>query len=228
MIKRVYSADFINSVINDPSVKEGAEIKGIADMSVIAADLRNHILVNEHGGFVVIKRMEGIYECHTQFLPEGRGQAAFQAVEEAMRYMFIETDCQRIITKVNVNNKPVRMFAGRFFRKRGTVGDYCYYSRDLDEWIETDGHCLVKGRLFHTQIEDDQDNHDATLNCFVGAALLMAQSSNVYKGQLAYNRWAVMAGYEPIIVLSEAPLMMRNGAYTIAIQNNEVKLCPLH
>jgi hypothetical protein len=228
MIKRVYNADFINSVLNHPSVIEGAEFKEIADVSAIAADLRNYILVNEHGGFIVVKKMDGIYECHTQFLPDGRGQKAVEAVEEAMRYMFIETDCVRIITKVNVHNKPVRMFAGRFFRKRGTAGDYCYYSREIDEWIETDGHCLVKGRLFHTQIDDESDNSDPVLNSFVGAALLMAQSGNVYKGQLAFNRWAVMAGYDPLIVLSEAPLMIRKGAHLVAIQNNGVTLCQLH
>jgi hypothetical protein len=226
MITRTYNAEFINTVINDPSVRDGAEVKEFSDLSEIAANLNNHILVNEHGGFVVIKKMPGVYECHTQFLPEGRGERAVTAVEEAMRYMFIETDCTRIITKVNVNNKPVRMFAGQFFRKRGITGNYCYYSRDIDEWIETDMHCLIKGRLFHKQIEEDVTHEDDKVHdSFVGAAILMAQNNNIYKGQLAYNRWAVMAGYEPIIIISETPLIAQCGNLRIAIQNSEVRLC---
>jgi len=227
MIKRTYNADFINSVVNDPSVKDGAEAKGVLDFSAVAANLNNFILVNEFGGFIVIKLMPGIYECHTQFLPDGRGQLAVDAVEEAMRYMFIHTDCTRIVTKVNVNNKPVRMFAGQFFRKRGQSGDHCYYSIDLEDWISADGHCLIKGRLFHAQIDAETDI-DPAYNSFTGAAILMALAGNVYKGQLAYNRWAVMAGFEPIIVLSETPLMLRKGNFTLSLQNNEVTLCPLH
>jgi transcriptional regulator of aromatic amino acid metabolism len=226
MIKRTYNAEFINSVINHPSVIEGTELKELADVSAIAADLRNHILVNEFGGFLVIKAMEGVYECHTQFLPEGRGQLAVEAVQEAMRYMFLETDCQRIITKVNVNNKAVRLFAGQFFKKRGTNGTHDYYSLDLDNWIEKDDHCRIKGRLFHAQIDDDVEHSDDPIhNSFVGAAILMAQANNIYKGQLAYNRWAVMAGYEPIIILSETPIIAKCGNLRIAIQNSGVTLC---
>jgi hypothetical protein len=227
MIKRTYNAEFINSVINHPSVIKGTEFKELADVSAIASDLRNHVLVNEFGGFLVIKKMEGIYECHTQFLPEGRGQLAVEAVQEAMRYMFLETDCIRIITKVNVNNKAVRLFASQFFKKRGTNGTHDYYSLDIDTWIEKDDCCRIKGRLFHAQIEDSLDV-DPLLNAFVGAAILMAQHQNVYKGQLAHNRWAVMAGYEPIIILSETPLIIRKGKHVISLQNNEVTLCPLH
>lgn len=227
MIQRTFSADFINSVVNHPAVRDGVEAKGVLDFTDAAANLNNFVLVNEHGGFLVIKLMPGIYECHTQFLPEGRGQAAIEAVEEALRYMFIETDCVRIVTKVNVNNKAVRMFAGRFFRKRGQSGDHCYYSLDLDDWISTDGHCLVKGRLFQAQIEEYAVDDPNYVN-FTGAALLMALSNNVYKGQLAFNRWAAMAGFEPIILLSETPLMIRKGKHTVLIQNNEVTLCPLH
>ncbi len=226
MIKRVYNADFINSVINHPSVKEGAEVKESLDVSEVAANLNNHILINEHGGFLVIKKMPGVYECHTQFLPEGRGQAAVDAVNEALNYMFLQTDCTRIVTKVNVNNKPVRMFTGQFFKKRGILGDYGYYSLDLECWIETSSECLIQGRLFHAMIEEEvKHQDDATHNSYVGAALLMAQNNNVYKGQLAYNRWSVMSGYEPIIILSETPLIAQCGNLKIAIQNNEVMLC---
>jgi hypothetical protein len=227
MIKRVYNADFINSVINHPSVKEGAEVKAFADMSEIASNLNNHILVNETGGFIVIKKMPGVYECHTQFLPEGRGQHAVDAVNEALNYMFLQTDCIRLVTKVNVNNKLVRLFTAQFFNRRGQVSDHYYYSLDMEDWIEKSESCLVEGRLFYALFGDGDDN-DITESSYIGAALLMSKNSNVYKGLLAYNRWASMPNYEHIFVHNELPLILQKGALKIAIQNNEVTLCQPH
>jgi hypothetical protein len=227
MIKRVYNADFINSVINHPSVKDGAEVKDIADLSEVAANLNNFILVNEHGGFVVIKKMPGVYECHTQFLPEGRGQAAVDAVNEALNYMFLETDCIRIVTKVNVNNKPVRLFTGQFFKRRGEIGDHYYYSMDMEDWIEKSQTCLIEGRLFHALMEAENEA-DITENSYIGAVLLMSKNNNVYKGLLAYNRWACMPNYEHIFIHAELPLILQKGNLKIAVQNNEVTVCQQH
>lgn len=226
MIKRVYTADFINSVINHPSVREGVEIKEIADLSGIAANINNFILVNDFGGFVVIQKGLGLYECHTQFLPEGRGQLAVDAVHEAMRFMFLEADCTRIVTKVNISNKPARMFAGQFFRKRGGCGNYYYYSLDIEDWVERDDLCNEAGEKFHSSIRESVDHDDDSAHdSMVGAALLMAQHNNLLKGQLLYNRWALMSGYEPLFVLSEHPVIVQCGDMKLAIQNNEVMIC---
>lgn len=225
MIKRTYNADFINSVINHPSVREGAEVKGVLDASATIANLRNFVLVNEFGGFVVIKLMDGLYECHTQFLPEGRGQLAVDAVNEACHYMFTKTDCTRIVTKVNVNNRATRLFTGSFFRRRGIVGDYYYYSLDIEDWIERSPDCVNSGIAFHNLIEDTVNHEpDATHDSYAGAAMLMAKNKNIYKGQTIYNRWAVMSGYEPIVVLSEFPLIVQCGGLKLAI-DEEVMIC---
>jgi hypothetical protein len=85
---------------------------------------------------------------------------------------------------------------------------------------------LIRGRLFHKQIEDDVTHEDdSTHDSYVGAAILMAQNQNIYKGQLAYNRWAIMAGYEPIIIVSEIPLIAQCGDLRIHIQGSGVMLC---
>lgn len=223
MITRHYKPDFINSVINDPSVKEGAEIKGVADVSAIVENLNNFILATEFGGFVVIKKMPALYECHTQFLPEGRGAHALEAIKEALRYMFIQTDCVRLVTKVAVDNRPAQFLIAQFFKKRGKTGGHFYYSLDFDDWVITDDVCAKEGHAFHEKIRESVNHEeDSTHDAFVGASFLMARGGNVFKAQLLYNRWAVMSGYEGIAVLSETPLTIAVGTMRLALEQGGI------
>lgn len=223
MIRRDYTAEFINSVINHPSVRDGAEVKGFGDATEIVQNLNNFVLVTEFGGFVVVKKMQGIYECHTQFLPEGRGPHAVAAVKAALRYMFLKTDCTRIVTKVNVENKAVQHFTAQFFKKRGRQGNHFYYSMDFDDWVVTDEACLNEGATFHSQVKDTTNHEDdKTHDCFVGAAWLMARANNIFKAQLIYNRWAVMSGYDPLLILTETPLTVMAGTMKLAIEQESI------
>lgn len=225
MIRRAYKPDFMNSVINDPSVRDGAEVKGVGDLTEISRNLNNYVLTTEFGGFIAIKKMAGLYECHTQFLPEGRGAHAIEAARESLRYMFIETDCERIITKVKFDNRQAQLFAAQFMQKRGRTGDYFYYSVDLDDWAQADDVCQSEGKRFHDSIgEKAEHDEDTTHDCFVGATWLMAKAGNLYKAQAHYNRWAFMAGYEPLIVLSERPLVVSAGTLLMEI-NPEGVVC---
>lgn len=70
-------------------------------------------LANEHGGFLLIPSEGGIYDLHTQFLPEGRGPQLVEAAQEGARYMFIETPCVVVRTFVPVENKAAASFATR-------------------------------------------------------------------------------------------------------------------
>lgn len=223
MIKRDYNADFINSVINHPEVKDGAEVKGVGDASLLAANLNNFVLVTEFGGFIVIKKMAGLYECHTQFLPEGRGAHAVEAVREALRYMFTLTDCERIVTKVHVDNRHTQIFTAQFFKKRGRTGDHFYYSMDIDDWVITDSECQKAGDEFHALLGEHKDHDDdKTHDCFAGYAWLTAKTGNVFKAQMHYNKWAVMAGYEPLLILSERPLVILVGQLRLAIDQEGI------
>jgi len=50
----------------------------------------------------------------------------------------------------------------------------------------------------------------------------MARAGNVFKAQYHYNRWALMAGYEPVIILSETPLIVAVGAMKLAIDQESM------
>ncbi len=108
-------AAFLNRIVNDPSVFTGATM-GLArepvDMTPLVMDERNLFLANEHGGFLLIDKGDGIYEIHTQFLPEGRGKSAIVAGRDAMKYMFVETSAKALMTFCPLDN-PQSMFLAR-------------------------------------------------------------------------------------------------------------------
>lgn len=53
------------------------------------------------------------YEVHTMMLPEHRGEKSIIACREAMRYMFTQTPCHKIVTHVPTYNIPAYALARR-------------------------------------------------------------------------------------------------------------------
>ena len=78
-IRREYTADKLNSVLNCPEVRPYvAEVPdGYLDLSRGVKNTNNVLLMGEFGGCFFIKVLPGVYEVHTQVLPEGRGEWAF-------------------------------------------------------------------------------------------------------------------------------------------------------
>jgi hypothetical protein len=109
-IERSTDAAFLNRVVNDPSVFEAVALGGKEPINLEAAvlDEGNVFLRNEHGGFLFMNLGDGIYDVHTQFLPDGRGLAALISAGDAARYMFVETDCLAIRTFVAHSNKAAK------------------------------------------------------------------------------------------------------------------------
>jgi len=220
-MNRSFDASFMNSVINHPAVRDGAQAKGVVDVSALIANRKNVMLQNEHGGFIIIEKMPGIYEWHTQFLPSGRGESVRECVRFALRYMFIKTDCMRIIT--TASTPAAIKLASEFMNERGSNHAFRYYSLDYDQWAETDAELKAEGERFHHMIgdkknHDDDDTHDYR----VGAACLMFKSGNIAKAQSLYNQWALMSGYEPAIVENVNPLIIKNGNLLLSIDEGAI------
>jgi len=222
-IKRSFNASFINDVLQHPEVKPGAEVKGLADLQPIIDNLENFLLVTEHGGFLLVNRSMGVYELHTQFLPSGRGKHVVDSGIEAFQYMFLNTDCTRVITKASPTNVSAKNLSDAFFTCRGFNQGYHYYSCDIEQWIERDEVVKQAGEEFH-EIAEETTNHndDATHDAYAGFAYLMAKNGNFDKGQYVYNRWAVMSNYEVIIIEQRQPLVAKIGYMRLTIENGEV------
>lgn len=216
-LKRSFDAEFINSVLNDASVKEGAEIKGILDATDIVQNLNNFLLVNDHGGFIYRQIAQGTYEVHTQFLEKGRGIKAFHAATESVRWMFLKTDCMRIISKARPENIGACQLAERVLRQKGFNGTYNYYSLEYMEWVENDRVVSNRGMAFHHFL-DDNINHDedTTHDAHVGAAILMCENAMPRKAVEVYNYWALASGYEMAAIHTMNPLIISVGDLRLA------------
>jgi hypothetical protein len=222
-------AGFLNSVVNHPEVRPWLGGAEPIDLTPALSDPRNVALVSDHGGFFLEWREPGLYEVHTQFLPSGRGRHAFEAVWEAMRYMFVETDCTRLLTRVPVFNRRTLAFTAaigwrKLFERKaawpmpnGQMSDVHYYAFDFEDWRARDRTLTAHGQWFHDRLEiakkdvgsllpvhDEDDAHDRA----VGASVLMIRAGNAKKAVWLYNRWANHAGYASIRMIGDTPTIV--------------------
>jgi hypothetical protein len=232
-IRRTLCARKFNAVANDPEVRPWIGGEGPLDLSAVIANPANYALEGAHGGWVFARHEAGVYELHTLIAPAGRGWAAMRGWRAAERYLFSATDAREIVTRVPAHNEAAAWaaqlcgFRERFSRKdafrahTGQLVDVSYRARTIDDWWPRDHEAHEAGRVFHAQIETAKaladsalPDHpeDATHDQAAGAACLMIGAGNPRKGVWFYNRWAALAGYPPIQMISEAPLTIDTGA----------------
>lgn len=202
---------------------------GQLDFTRIVSDTANVCLKANFGGWIMHKQAEGIYEGHSMFLPEGRGGQCIEAMHETIRYMFAATDCVEIRTKIPDGNKGakglgiVAGFREQFRREKcwraldGEMVGISFQTLPLERWRNSNAECLAKGEWFHVKLEEAKQkagsplpahDDDEAHNRAVGASVLMVQAGNPRKAVWSYNRWASFAGYAPIVLLSDAPVML--------------------
>lgn len=226
-VHRTMDAARLNVVANDPSVLPSLGFGGDAplDLSEIVENPANVAIVGEHGGFIAVNQGAGQYEVHSLFLPEGRGGAAAALALVAFRYMFTATDAQRIVTKVPESNRAAASLARHVgfrpaFERQGAWvdgGAVSYQALGFARWLARDPVVQAEGEWFHDQLSaaksaagseqpehDDDPAHDRA----VGAAVLMLKAGNPFKAALTYNQWAAFAGYAPLTILSQSPLLL--------------------
>lgn len=248
MLKRTMDAEFLNAVANSVDVRLLLGGSGQLDLTAVLADVSNVALINEFGGFVGVKLDGGLYECHSIFLPEGRGAAVVEATREGLRYLFAATDCIEVVTKVPRNNSGAlglaraAGFSKVFERERAwpasgqePVG-VDYFSLTFAKWRARDNLIAERGVWFHTRLEEltaaigkeiPVHEDDKAHNQAVGVAVLMLESGNPIKACGLYNRWAAFAGYPGIKLISVNPPIIDMNEAVVAVANGdmEVLLC---
>lgn len=246
-VVREFSAERINSIVNDPDVRPWVGGFGPLDLSATVANPANVLLMGQGGGLMFIQLEPGLYEVHTQFLPDARGQNALTAVLDALRWMFTRTDCVEVVTRVPDGNAAAAALVKRingelqFHRPNvwqaptGLVG-VKYYSKTLASWVRDTDSLNEIGDWFHEKlaavkvasgalapIHEDDDAHDR----YVGAAAEMIVNGQVVKGINFYNRWARFAGYASISVVATNPIVIDIQDALVAVRGSdfEVLLC---
>jgi hypothetical protein len=229
-IERVFEADRANEIVNDPSVFPWVcgNHKEKIDLSKVVSDKNNIVLMAEHGCIIFIKHQEGLYECHTNVLPSGRGQWVIDYGFGALDWMFSNTDAYEIITKCPKNNVLSVLAARKCgFTKDFTTrpiwpveGKLCpvdVYSIRIQEWARFAPNLIEKGHWFHSYLEaeyekkkinlpihDEDESHDR----YVGATISLIQGGQIGKAISFYNRFAVMSSYQKISVISVNPVVI--------------------
>jgi RimJ/RimL family protein N-acetyltransferase len=239
-MRRTLEPAFLNAVANDPEVRPWIGGTGALDLGPLIADPANIALETEHGGWLLVRHEAGIYELHTLFRKAGRGAAYFQTAAGALDYVFAATDAREIVTRIPGHNRGAAYAAARcgfierftrqdaFIDPEGRAWDVSYQGLDVDGWMARSDAALEAGRRFHQAIEaarggtshPEDEAHDRA----AGAAALMIRAGAARKGAWTYNRWARLAGYAPITLVSETPLAIDVVDAVIGLREGEMEI----
>lgn len=230
-VERHTDAKRINEILNDPIVRPWvADMgEGVLDISTLVSNPHNFCLMGEHGGFVFVKLMPGLYEVHTQILSSGRGRWARAAAAAASRWMFTRTDAYEVVTRVPAGHIGARAIAQNeqmrleFTREkavifRGESVDVHLMGARIQDWMTAAPGLEERGRWFHDRLHaeaerlgvtDPSHGDDPNHNRYVGACFEMVLHGQARKAVYWYNRWALMARHPTVQLASEAPPVVK-------------------
>jgi hypothetical protein len=241
-VERDTDAKRINAILNHPVVRPDVDEvpEGPLDISSIVADPRHVVLMGEYGGCVCMKLLPGVYEVHTQAVPEGRGAWIVEFVRAGADWMFTHTDAFEIVTRVPEDHLGARMLSRAAGMKleferpaecrwRGKPQRADIYSYRIQDWAKiTTGGYVEAGERFHdflheeaarlgvtAQAHPDDPNH----NRYVGISLAMLEGGQVYKALNFYNRWALVSRHPIIRLIKELPLTVQFDIGNLVFEN---------
>jgi hypothetical protein len=221
---RTFDARFLNEVANHPDVRPWLLGEGPLDLTETLLDPRNIGLVFGGGGWLLHWQEPGVYEAHSLFIP---GSNAATLLKDGLRFLFTETDCLKIVTKVPDDNPRAKGLArAAGFREIFRAGKVSCQELTFDRWKTMDDVIAEKGHWFQDRLGKmtQEDSHARAL----GSAVLMCLANNAVKGVFTYNAWARLAGYQQIDLLSMTPPVIDVKDAIVQIRNGdmEVMFCP--
>lgn len=241
-MKRTFDPSFLNTVANHPGVRPHLGGEGALDFTDALANPNNVGFIGNSGGFIA-QRLDcfGLYEGHSMFL-QGHEDSTIDCLRELLTYLFVETDCSELITKIPEYNRGAvglgRSAGFRTLFERENAwdvpgGSKCkvsYASLPFARWVATDPSLPQYGKWFHTRLEQLTDGkipehtEEDIHNRMVGAATLMFWAGNSIKGAAFYNRWAAFAGYEPIRLINEHPAIIDMDQVVVQVRDGDMEL----
>lgn len=240
----------INRILNDPSVFPDISIPDQKpfDVTPLIADPR-FVFLRGEGGVVIFSPDDepgsAIYEVHTNFLEDYRGKYALETSLEAYRWMFTHTNCMMLHTRVPAFNKAADAFcrhvgAWLWFErqevwptKNGNV-DCKFYAMGIHDWMRKYPDPLAEsGRAFHARLEEEYERHkfvhdphrdENSHDVAVGLCTEMIYGGQPEKAIILYNRWARVAGYRQVGLVSREPLVIDIGEAILHVIGNTFKV----
>lgn len=248
-VTREFDAKRLNEIVNDPAVYPWVKgnIEGEIDLTSVVADPANVLLMGEHGALLFMQLQPGLFEVHTQILPVGRGQWAVNFATACIFWVFCRTTCFELLTRCPHGNLGARALArcvgGKklFTNPRGWMKDGKTIPADIfgitiQDWLLTASGLEERGHWFHERLmaeyrklgrkeapHPDDDTHDR----YVGMACEMFLGGQPQKAVLMYGRWAAMADYAPIELMSLDPVAINIADAVIVMRKHDFYVATL-
>ena len=234
-VARSFDAPAINAIFNDPTVFRHVAMLGQAelDLTPLIEDRRNVFMLGDGLCFWFHDRGAGFFEIHSAALPSVRGRGTLRAVQEAIRHVFLATECVEIWTKVPQGNLAAaaltRAAGFRLDAERegvwptvdGRTIGLSYWLLGIRDWARTAPGLVERGQWFHDKLDSerqrlglpDEDNHadDPAHDRHVGTALAMIAAGQVEKGLGWYTLMARQFGYGAVRPVKANPLVLDIG-----------------
>ena len=238
---RTLNPNPFNIIANDENVRYWLAFNesDIIDLTNLVSNPNNFCFITDEGdgGYILINHGNGHYVAHTLSLPSARGKPMYNLMQDGFRFMFINTDCEKISTLVPDGNKKALNWTNlagfkptfrreEFIPRDGTMVGGQFFCMTYQDWVIKSEYIGEIGEDFHIQIEDalGRFNHpyDPIHDRYVGATILGCKCGNINKAIRHYNDWAKVAGYLPVEVLNNTPptIYMRTAIIQIGNNNN--------
>jgi hypothetical protein len=157
-----------------------------------------HVLLHEGGGGCIILDpfSESTTEVHTCLLESFRGKAAEPIVRDALRFIFSETGCMEILTKVPTEHKAADLFTRQVgFIRVADADRFRSYQLSIERWpyLDTDLDAFCPPELVPLAVDEYQKR-------LLGALMLVSSKGFMGKAVSVYNKHARLQGYLPVMV----------------------------
>jgi len=217
----------VNAILNNSTVRPWvADVAdGPLDVSASVANQDNILLMGKYGAIFFLCVMPGTYECHTQILPSGRGQWAFEFAIATLDWMFARSNAWEITTRVPAGHLGALTLARSVgFRHEFTSMEPCKFRGKvvqasilrlgIHEWVAQSECYFQLGETLHDQMAAEADRlgitarphaEDVYHDQIAGLAIELARYGLIVKGSIVYNRWAILARHRTISMVSKEP-----------------------
>ena len=232
-LSRQFHPHTINRIVNHPDVYPFVKgyTQGRIDVGPAVADENNVLLMGEHGGVMFHQHQPALYEAHVNVLKAGRGAWTLAFGRAAIHWMFARSDCMEILTRCPQGNLAALAGAKRiggkywFTNPQGWVMDRDpvpaqIYRINIHDWLDTAPGLVERGQWFRRRLTEEFKRHGQEMPSWptndeydrqIGGAVEMMLGGQAMKAQVFFNRFAEMAGWQPIAVVSTDPLTINTG-----------------
>lgn len=232
---RTFDVMMMNSLANDPEIRPWLLGEGRIELEPQIKDVNNFAFLHPEGysiGFLY-ERVDVITaEVHTISRPGMDFPMVLEFTREVLDWVMINTTIERVYTKVSRANPGARVLANRMGFHNWHQLDRLYQGHvletlelSLDRWAVMCSRAASRGKAFHAELGDGKTHEDDEVHDHVvGAAILMAEAGNPIKGLDLYNRWAKIAGYEPVGIVSAAPLVIDIHTHLVGLNKGRMEI----